>query len=482
MDRRGFLGLATGSIWGRGADAEQVMAPGGGRVTHSVTTYLANNAVYNVRDFGARADGGDDGPAIRRALDAAGPDGGTLLFPPGTYSYERSPNFAQNNLEILGRGKVLLRHTGEGVGFVVDGWLKKFGRRVWNMRIENLMLEGNPRTSVGFLFRAVHHGHFSRLRVTGGAPEGEGFRTEFFIANYCESWCVTGSEPFVGSLPATGITLTSLPAPKENLSTVDCTLTNFIVEGCARVGVHLDRAQHNLIRGGTFEDNHTGTGLLLGENASGNVVDGVFFESNLLHIDCRGPQNQFLGLSAAKGVCRYHVEGNFSRLLGGRFGDLAIDPGVRDVKLVGVAAARIVDRGLRTQRLGCHDLGADLPLSDHDGTPMLATGWIAPALDGCVDAGGDGAPAGFRREADGRIRLRGRLTRGPGKGGRRAPLLLFTLPATHRPRHRHRLPVLAGGKLGIVEVEPEGRVVLAKGSTSEIVLDGLVLAEDAGEG
>ncbi len=334
MDRRGFLGLAAGAAYDRGAP-ERVMPPAGGRVTRSTTEYLANNSVFNVLDFGARRDGSDDGPAIRRALDAAAAAQGTLLFPPGTYSYARSPNFAQHNLEIIGQGRVTLRHTGQGPGFVADGWIKKFGRRVWNMRIENLILEGNPNTTVGFLFRSIHHGRFVRLRVTGGAAEGEGFRTEFFIANYCESWCVSGSEPIVGTLPATGITLSSLAAPKENLSTVDCTLTNFIVEGCARVGVHLDRAQNNLIRGGTFEDNRTGTGLLLSEMASGNVVDGVFLESNQTHIDCRGPQNQFLALSAAKGLCRFHGGASFSRLIGGRFHDLAIEDGVRDVKLLG---------------------------------------------------------------------------------------------------------------------------------------------------
>ena len=112
MDRRGFLGLATGSIFGRGAGAEQVTPPGGGRVTRSVTQYLANNAVFNVRDFGARGDGTDDGPAIRRALDAAGAAGGTLVFPHGTYSYAESPNFARDDLEVLGQGRATLRHTG----------------------------------------------------------------------------------------------------------------------------------------------------------------------------------------------------------------------------------------------------------------------------------------------------------------------------------------------------------------------------------
>ncbi|HEY7505918.1 MAG TPA: glycosyl hydrolase family 28-related protein, partial [Gemmatimonadales bacterium] len=274
------MGLATGSFFGRGAGAEQVTPPGGGRVTRSVTQYLANNAVFNVRDFGARGDGSDDGPAIRRALDAAGAVGGTLVFPAGTYSYAESPNFARDDLEILGQGRATLRHTGDGVGFLADGWLRRPSRKVWNMRVENLALEGNPATAVGFLLRSLHHGRFVRLRVIGGSPEGEGFRTEFFVANYCEGWGVTGNERVVGGLPGTGITLTSLASPRENYSTVDCTFVNCIVEACGHTGVHLDKAQNNMFRGGTFEDHRAGTGLLVGEAARGNVVDGVFLESN----------------------------------------------------------------------------------------------------------------------------------------------------------------------------------------------------------
>ena len=290
---------------------------------------------------------------------------------------------------------------------------------------------------------------------------------------------MSGSEPIVGTLPATGITLSSLAAPKENLSTVDCTLTNFIVEGCARVGVHLDRAQNNLIRGGTFEDNRTGTGLLLSEMASGNVVDGVFLESNQTHIDCRGPQNQFLALSCAKGLCRFHGGASFSRLIGGRFHDLAIEDGVRDVKLLGIAARRIADRGLRTQRLGCHDATADHPLRDHDGVPSLATAWQAPELHApWTNFGGDTTPAGFKRDPDGRIRLRGRLTRAAVAKAKGPPWELFTLPEGFRPAHRHRFPVLAKGKLGILEIEPSGRVVLVKGTASDLALDGIVLVEE----
>jgi parallel beta-helix repeat protein len=483
MNRRGFLGFAAGSAWDGGrARAERVSPPADGRVTRSATEYLANNAVFNVLDFGARRDGTDDGPAIRRALDAASTAQGTLLFPPGTYSYAESPNFARDDLEILGQGRVTLRHTGRGVGFLVDGWARRqWRRRVWNMRIENLALEGNGETTIGFLFRSVHHGRFARLRVIGGAPQGEGFRTEFFIANYCEGWGVTANERVVGALPGTGITLSSLAAPRDTQTTADCTLMNCIVEGCAHIGVHLDRAHNNLIRGGTFEDCNTGTGLLVGETASGNVVDGLFLENNRLHIDCRGPENQFVALSAEKGLSRIHCSANFTRLIGGRYANLSIEDGVRDVKLLGVAVRRIADRGIRTRRLGCHDMAADLPLPDHDAGEGRASRWQTPELAApWANAGGDATPAGFMRDAEGSIRLRGQLTLASGGkvGKRRLPLVVFALPAGCRPTYRHRFPVLSRGKLGVLEIEAGGNVVLVQGAVEELSLDGVVIVAD----
>jgi hypothetical protein len=480
MDRRGFLGLATGLILGRGTGSEQVKAPGGGRVTGTVTQYLANNAVYNVRDYGARADGGDDGPAIRRALDAAGPAGGTLLFPPGTYSYAESPNFARDDLEILGQGRATLRHTGRGVGFLADGWLRRPGRKVWNMRVENLAVEGNAETTIGFLFRSVHHGRFARLRVIGGAPEGEGFRTEFFVANYCESWGVTGNERVVGTLPGTGITLTSLAAPRQNYSTVDCTFMNCIVEACGHTGVRLDQAQNNMLRGGTFEDHRGGIGLVLEPGARGNVVDGVFLESNRVHIECRGPHNQFVALTALGGLSRFHSGADFTRVIGGQYADMAIVEGARDVKLLGVAARRISDHGMRTQRLGCYSLDASRPVPDHDGGRPNSLPWQLAALsESWANIGSDATPAGFMRDADGCVRLRGQVRRKHARGGGgKLPMLVFNLPQEYRPAYRHQIPVLAQGKMGVLEVRVDGDVVLLRGSGKALSLDGIVIAEE----
>lgn len=52
----------------------------------TVPTPTGGNGVVDVRSFGAAGDGAhDDGPAIQRALDAAGPHRQTVLLPGGTY-------------------------------------------------------------------------------------------------------------------------------------------------------------------------------------------------------------------------------------------------------------------------------------------------------------------------------------------------------------------------------------------------------------
>jgi hypothetical protein len=235
-----------------------------------------------------------------------------------------------------------------------------------------------------------------------------------------------------------------------------------------------------MFRGGTFEDHRAGTGLLVGEAARGNVVDGVFLESNGVHIECRGAHNQFVALTALGGLSRFNPGADFTRLIGGQYADVAIKEGACDVKLLGIAARRISDHGLRTQRLGCHDLVANRPIADHDGSARSPGQWqVATLADWWMNAGGDATPAGFMRDADGCIRLRGQLKRIPSaSGARKLPLLVFSLPDGYRPAYRHRVPVLSRGKLGMLEVRLGGDVVLVKGAIEDLSLDGVVIAED----
>ncbi len=89
----------------------------------------------------------------------------------------------------------------------------------------------------------------------------------------------------------------------------------------------------------------------------------------------------------------------------------------------------------------------------------------------------------FIRDADGSIRLRGQLTCAVGGNAakRVLPLVVFTLPEGYRPAYRHRLPVLSRGKLGVLEIEVGGDVVLVKGAIDDLSLDGVVIAGEQPE-
>jgi hypothetical protein len=62
--------------------------PAGGRTVTDPATYLANNAVFNVKDFGAFGDGShDDYAAIQACINALPDSGGVVLLPTPSVSY-----------------------------------------------------------------------------------------------------------------------------------------------------------------------------------------------------------------------------------------------------------------------------------------------------------------------------------------------------------------------------------------------------------
>lgn len=80
--------------------------------------------VHNVRDYGAAGDGStDDGPAIRAALDAVGPEGGVVFFPRGHYLV--------NGLIFVHTDRTVLRgEDRDGVELVfTDPLARAWGRR-----------------------------------------------------------------------------------------------------------------------------------------------------------------------------------------------------------------------------------------------------------------------------------------------------------------------------------------------------------------
>lgn len=89
-------------------------APGGGRTVTSTATYLANNAVYNVKDFGAVGDGNiDDTAAIQLAIDTAITDavtggGRAVYFPGGKYKTTDTIHVGAHNVAAAFRSVFLI--------------------------------------------------------------------------------------------------------------------------------------------------------------------------------------------------------------------------------------------------------------------------------------------------------------------------------------------------------------------------------------
>lgn len=80
----------------------------------------ANNKmadVISVKDFGVKGDGAtDDSAALQAAIDALGSNGGTLLFPLGTYKY--ATGLVISNQHIVFQGQTSIGNTGAAKG----GW------------------------------------------------------------------------------------------------------------------------------------------------------------------------------------------------------------------------------------------------------------------------------------------------------------------------------------------------------------------------
>jgi hypothetical protein len=80
--------------------------PLGGRTVTDTFTYLTNNAVFNVKDYGAFGDGvTDDTTAINAAITQALVAGGIVYFPLGTYKTSATLNVTAAEVHFAGQGR-----------------------------------------------------------------------------------------------------------------------------------------------------------------------------------------------------------------------------------------------------------------------------------------------------------------------------------------------------------------------------------------
>ena len=172
-------GTGTGLTMSTLDSTNAVALPGAGRTVPSLSAYLANNAVFNFKDYGAIGDGvTDDTTAIQNCLNAAGSvhaglpvmRGASCYLPPGTYKLTRQitvPPF----VSISGAG-------GQASIFApvagIDAFNFAVGTDVNDVLIADFGIVGAPSTTntaikcLGTVNASDWHTgiHFHRLRIT----------------------------------------------------------------------------------------------------------------------------------------------------------------------------------------------------------------------------------------------------------------------------------------------------------------------------
>jgi hypothetical protein len=152
-------------------DSSATALPGAGRTVATVSAYLANNAVFNVKDYGAAGDGAtDDTKAIQTAINAAAVAGGIVYIPPGIYK-TRATLGVPRLVSIFGAGgEVSVIKPVAGI----DGLQLLTGEDVGSVQLENFGLVGGPSTgniAIKYMGSArrtdwLTGAHFRGLRIT----------------------------------------------------------------------------------------------------------------------------------------------------------------------------------------------------------------------------------------------------------------------------------------------------------------------------
>ena len=104
--------------------------PGDGRTVTNSATYLDNNKLFNIKDYGALGTGAVNDAAAIAAAYAATPEGGTMLIPIGKFRFDTQLVFNRKvNIVGLGSGSALVPNLASAVtdGIVVNSTLALIG-------------------------------------------------------------------------------------------------------------------------------------------------------------------------------------------------------------------------------------------------------------------------------------------------------------------------------------------------------------------
>lgn len=271
-------------------------------------------------------------------------------FPKGYYSYATSPNFLLTGLALVGESGTVLKYTGSGdaVTFTAgsDTW-------VFDVRMENFIIEGNSGADNGLVLQGVRGGYFKHIEIREFTESA--FISRACVCNIFDNLYVP-REAYVTTVPRNGILLDARAA--DGNQTTVWVFNNAVVEGASEKGVYIKNSFWNVFNGGTSEG-LDGKGMVIDANGAGPIINdgnifiGFDFEANGTepNVEVRGNSNHFLNCNAT-GTFRIYP-GKRHLVSGGGYESITIDSGVTSACLKSVElTGTLTDNGFATRKEG----------------------------------------------------------------------------------------------------------------------------------
>lgn len=317
---------------------------------HKYNLHL-NHPTKNISDFGAKPSNPDNTDAFAAAVAwmNAQSDPACLLFEPGIYSYETSPNWAVENAVLESCGVVRLRYTGTGNAMTFDGGGTG---GLYGMRIGRFFIEAPATADHGVYWRSMHHCK-AEFNVRGCGSTHAGLYMLWSVVNEI-SITVSGNEGggwYSSAKPKYGIQMVNevgLGPPSWN------TFINPILEG-VDTGCLIEEGFGNTFYTGTMEG-CTSYGLDIEDSDDclfNNVMFTDFEVNTTADIRCGGLGNEFHG-AQSQTLVHFTSHAAYNKIIAGSYEHITLDSGGNGTLLSGCTVNRSVsvDEGITDNATG----------------------------------------------------------------------------------------------------------------------------------
>jgi hypothetical protein len=229
--------------------------PQGNRTVETLAAYLSNNAVYNVKDYGAKGDGvTQDHLAIQAAIDDAVLTGGIVMFPPGHY-------ICGDTLVITGYGVTL-----QGAGSFGGSDIR--GTRIELISVNRDLLQIKSSLTIATQSIVVQDIYFTGPGAAAGAT-GHGIHT----------FCGSATAQVLGRVELRRVAVSNFrehgvffDGTLQHGGTWFQTLKQFVVSLNGKDGVRIDSLIQSVIEDGYILDNGNYGLNITGRNGAADYV------------------------------------------------------------------------------------------------------------------------------------------------------------------------------------------------------------------